>query len=267
MTTPGLASSDAAQAHRLQDALAARDLVCGVEWTAETASTNAELLRRVRVPGAPPQWLVAGHQSAGRGRQGRRWLGAGDALLASLAWPFPSATAVDGLSLAVGVWVVQALQALGVREAALKWPNDVLLGGRAEPARKLAGVLIELADTPQARWAVIGIGLNLRAAPPEAAALDACGLHTTRWDLLQELAPRLLQALPRFALEGFAPWRDAWNALHAWQGRPVRVLDQGREIARGSACGADARGCLLLRTAQGTLPVVAGDVSLRLGED
>ncbi|WP_051849368.1 biotin--[acetyl-CoA-carboxylase] ligase [Thiomonas sp. FB-Cd] len=257
-------SIDAQKAQTLEGQLAAQNLACSVRWMEQTTSTNADLLQRVRAGGGAlsPQLLVVGHQTAGRGRQARVWQDAGNSLLTSLAWPFAPGAAIAGLSVAVGVWLTQSLRGLGSREARLKWPNDVLLHGR-----KVAGVLVELADTPQARWAVIGIGLNLRTPPdmPHATGLDAIGSNPPdRWEVLHKLAPALLAGLPIFAQSGLAPWIDAWNHLHAWTGQAVAVLDQGETRHTGIALGVDDSGCLLLETPQGLRRVSSGDVSLRL---
>ena len=261
---PPRSANDLQHAQDLQAALAVQGLRCAVAWTPETVSTNADLRERVRNANCvlEPQLRVAGHQTAGRGRQGRPWLdgGHGSSLLCSLAWPFAPGTPIAGLSVAVGVWLAQNLHALGASGAQLKWPNDVLLQDR-----KLAGVLVELADTAQARWAVIGIGLNLQTPPewPEAIGLDACGLRASRWDVLRLLAPAMLAGLPIYAQTGFSPWVEAWNRLHAWHGESVAVLDRGERHEAGLALGVDDQGCLLLQTPQGLRRVASGDVSLR----
>ncbi len=254
----------------LQAALEAAGHGCALRWLPETGSTNSDLLAEVRAGRGMVQCLVAGHQSAGRGRRARSWRdqGPGDdeaSLLCSLAWPLPRGCELAGLSLAVGVWLAQALQTLGLREARLKWPNDLLLG-----AGKLAGVLVEVADTAQTRWVVIGIGLNLRQPEglAQAASLQQAGLRAGRWQVLQALLPRLLSGLQGFAQHGFAPWMEDWNRLHAWAEHPVQVLDeQGAARLRGDALGVDAQGFLWLRTAQGRERVTGGDVSLRMRED
>jgi BirA family biotin operon repressor/biotin-[acetyl-CoA-carboxylase] ligase len=283
---------NAQQGQALQAWLETQQQLCAVQWREQTASTNADLLAWVRSDSAErtPQLRVAGHQTAGRGRQGRPWMDdEHGSLLASLAWPFAPGTTISGLSVAVGVWLAQCLHGLGATQARLKWPNDVLLH-----ERKLAGVLVELADTPQARWAVIGIGLNLRSPPdlPEAIGLDACDLqqhapnrtkgggawgsqghsqdrsgsrqaHPSRWDVLQRLTPAMLAALPIFAQTGLAPWTQTWNTLHAWSGEPVEMLDRGELRQTGLALGVDDSGHLLLQTTEGLRRVASGDVSLR----
>ena len=261
---------DAAAAAALQAALEAAGHGCAVRWLSQTGSTNSDLLAEVRAGRGTVECLVAGHQSAGRGRRSRSWRdqgaqGAEASLLCSLAWPLPRGCELAGLSLAVGVWLAQSLQALGLREARLKWPNDLLLG-----PRKLAGVLVEVADAPDARWVVIGIGLNLRPPPglQQAAGLHQAGVRAGRWGVLHALLPRLMCGLQGFAQHGFAPWMEDWNRLHAWAELPVQVLDEhGAPRLRGQALGVDAQGFLWLRTAQGRERVTDGDVSLRVQED
>ncbi|MEK7738086.1 MAG: biotin--[acetyl-CoA-carboxylase] ligase, partial [Pseudomonadota bacterium] len=106
---------------------------------AECDSTNSRLLSLAETGAAAGSVLATERQTGGRGRRGRSWLSAsGDSLTFSLLWRFQPNRSLSGLSLAVGVAVARALEALGVRGITLKWPNDVLLNGR-----KLAGVLIE----------------------------------------------------------------------------------------------------------------------------
>jgi BirA family biotin operon repressor/biotin-[acetyl-CoA-carboxylase] ligase len=234
-----------------------------LECVAETGSTNADLLARApRLSG--PVLLLAGHQTAGRGRSGRTWQSAADASLTfSLAWKFQRALPqLVGLPLAVGVAIADALRGSGV-QAQLKWPNDVLLDGQ-----KLAGVLIETSAAPDGVWAVVGIGINLALPPALAARIDrpAAALPPQAIDreaLLAALLNALAQALTEFNAAGLAPFIARWNALHAWRGEAVAVLDQGQVRQQGTALGVDDAGRLLIDTADGQIAVLSGDVSLR----
>jgi BirA family biotin operon repressor/biotin-[acetyl-CoA-carboxylase] ligase len=237
------------------------------EVVAETGSTNADLLARAPTLAAP-LLLAAEHQTAGRGRAGRSWLSApGDALTFSLVWPFPGGLAqLAGLPLAVGVALAEALAKLG-QPVQLKWPNDVLKDGD-----KLAGILVEAQPADGgAAWAVIGIGLNL-AMPHDLEAQIGRPVAAAPWlarmdrdALLAALLDALAETLRRFAVTGFAPFAARWNALHAYAGQPVVILDRGATLHEGLAAGVDDAGRLLLDTAQGRVAVVAGDVSLRPG--
>lgn len=235
-----------------------------IEIVAETGSTNADLLARASASSlSGPVLLLARSQTAGRGRAGRPWQSAaGASLTFSLAWKFDCALPqLVGLPLAVGVAIADALQACGV-DARLKWPNDVLLDGC-----KLAGILIETATARDGIWAIIGIGINL-ALPPDLAerignAASSLPSLAAPDELLAALQNTLAQALTDFGASGLAPFTGRWNALHAWAGEPVVLLDHGQVRQQGVAAGIDDSGRLLLDTADGRVAVLSGDVSLR----
>lgn len=275
ITTAVPPPADADPLAPLRAQLAARHTACAVRWVAQTGSTNADLLAAARARQLDaPTLLATARQTAGRGRQGRAWLDdAHGSVLCSLAWPFAPQRDIGAMSLAVGVWLTQALHALGATGVRLKWPNDLLLPLPHAPAPpgglhgwgKLGGVLVEVADTAQARWAVIGFGLNLRAPAglPGAVGLDAAGLHLSRGQALATLVPALLDGLqsgPRALAAALAQW----DALHAWTGLPVCVSDHGQTLFCGTALGLAGDGALRVRTAQGERQVRSADVSLRL---
>jgi BirA family biotin operon repressor/biotin-[acetyl-CoA-carboxylase] ligase len=237
-----------------------------IEVVAETGSTNADLMARAAQL-ARPTLLVAEHQSAGRGRAGRSWLSApGESLTFSLAWKFDgSPQHLLGLPLAVGVALAEALAALAV-PVQLKWPNDVLKDGS-----KLAGILIETQGAPGGTWAVVGIGLNL-SMPDRLEERIGRSIATAPWlarmerdALMAALTDALAAGMDQFAREGFGAFRARWDALHAWRGQPVAIVDQGAVLQQGVAVGVDDSGRLLLDTDGGRVAVLAGDVSLRLG--
>jgi BirA family biotin operon repressor/biotin-[acetyl-CoA-carboxylase] ligase len=237
-----------------------------VEVVAETGSTNADLMARAAQL-ARPTLLVAEHQSAGRGRAGRSWLSApGDSLTFSLAWRFDgSPQRLLGLPLAVGVALAEALAALDV-PVQLKWPNDLLKDGS-----KLAGILIETQGAAGGgTWAVIGIGLNL-LMPDQLEERIGRAVATAPWlarmdrdTLMAALLAALVRALEQFDRAGFAAFRVRWDALHAWRGQAVAIVDHGAIAQQGVAAGVDDSGRLLLDTAGGRVAILAGDVSLRL---
>jgi len=238
-----------------------------VEVVAETGSTNADLLARIgSLQG--PTLLIAERQTAGRGRAGRTWLSTpGATLTFSLAWRFKRPLhKMAGLPLAVGMALAETITSLGV-PVQLKWPNDLLRDGK-----KLAGILVETgADVGDGfAWAVIGAGINLVmpdeleqqigrevAAAPWLAQMD-------RNELVAMLLSRLAAVLAEFDDTGFAPFVERWNALHAWQGRDVAIIDNGAVLQQGRAAGVDAIGRLLLDTQAGRVEILSGDVSLRL---
>ncbi len=144
---------------------------------------------------------------------------------------------------------------LGVRDVALKWPNDVLRAGA-----KLGGVLIEMrAESGGPVYLVIGVGLNVRLPRAAGAAIQATGLRATSLADVPELAlprrsvlaatliARLVEAIDEFGARGFGAFRDEWQAADALAGRPSRVTF-GNEVIDGTARGVDVDGALLLET-------------------
>ncbi|WP_324568280.1 biotin--[acetyl-CoA-carboxylase] ligase, partial [Accumulibacter sp.] len=253
---------------RLRARLGAAAQAFALEVLPACESTSTLLLARARGGAPSGSLLVADRQTAGRGRRGRQWLSSPAASLTfSLLWRFPGGLArLAGLSLAVGVALVQALEQYGIAGLGLKWPNDLLLDGG-----KLAGVLVELESGPREVLAVIGIGLNLQLPPtgegeflhPPAALAQVIEPLPERHDLLAQLLIALADVLGRFDAGGFAVLRDEWQARHAWQERPVRLLDELCAERAGICLGADRDGALLLRTETGVERCFSGDVSLR----
>lgn len=232
------------------------------------ASSNTLLLEAAEQGAAHCTVLVCAEQTGGRGRRGRVWHSvSGGSLTFSLLWRFmPGSPPPMGLSLAVGVAVAQALEALGARGVALKWPNDLLLDGA-----KLGGILVELVPGAGAiPGAVIGIGLNLHlpagfgaAADYPVADLAAAFPALPAPDvLLARILIELYEVLTRFTALGFAAARDAWIARNAFQGAQVH-LQAEHQSWQGKCLGVDSDGALLLQTTEGVQRVLSGDVSLR----
>lgn len=230
-----------------------------VAWSAETGSTNDDLTARAR-GGAPEGTIVgADRQRAGRGRRGRPWLaGRGDALLVSVLLRPPVAPVdVALLPLVVAVGVAEALG----DGARIVWPNDVLIGDR-----KVAGILCETsADQERVAWAVAGVGVNVRAAPP---------LEDARWTpgSLADLAPPPARADLLVGLMGavgrrYAGWiaggaagvLAAYADRDALAGRGVTV-SLGDEELVGTCAGTDELGRLRVVTATGERLLGAGEV-------
>lgn len=235
-------------------------------------STNSALLARA-AEGAPGGLVLAAEQQlAGRGRRGRAWRSQlGHALTFSLLWRFSCGVReLAGLSLAVGIALARALRAAGAAGARLKWPNDILL-----PEGKLAGILIEMqGDMLGPSAAVIGIGVNVRADAAVSAAVDqpvadlegAAGMVVDRNALLAALLRELHGVISNFATQGFTPLRGEWQALHAFQDRPVSLqLPDGSEL-RGLARGVADDGALLLDSDGVITRHHSGECSLRVVE-
>jgi len=240
-----------------------------IEVMPQAASSNSLLLQRAAL-GAPGGSVVAVElQSAGRGRLGRTWhSGLGNALTFSLLWRFDCGlNALSGLSLAVGVAVVRALDKAGAQGVGLKWPNDIV-----SAQGKLGGVLIEAqGDMLGPSAVVIGIGLNchlpeslVRQIDQPACALDElCAELPERNRLLALLLQELATVLRQFVRDGFVPLRDDWERRHIHQGEEIRLcLADGSEV-NGIARGVGDGGELRLETGQGMRSFNSGEVGVR----
>lgn len=214
----------------------------------QTDSTNAEAMRRLPDLSGPA-WILSRVQTAGRGRRGRAWVAPVGNFTASYATRWTrGAEAAAQVSFVAALALDRALSSV-VEPArlALKWPNDVLLDGG-----KLAGILLESSGAASDMGLVVGIGINLIAAPPadqlEDGARPAVALDgsVTPEGFLDRLAPNFDEVMTQFCTYGFAPIRAAWLARAAHLGQSI-VARTGRDTRRGVFEGIDERGALLLR--------------------
>ena len=209
-----------------------------VHYTDETGSTNADLLSMAR-GGAPTGTVLrAGHQTAGRGRLGRSWTAPPGAnlLVSILLRPERGPSFWDTATVALAA--ASACRRTAGVQPLLKWPNDLLVGDR-----KLAGVLAE-ADGGAV---VVGLGLNVGAAPPPEVAARAVALGDLVVDPPEPgaLLDAVLQALdPLLELEP-AALRERWVAAAGTIGRIVRVEQPGGDL-RGTATGITDDGALIV---------------------
>ena len=230
-------------------------------------STNSEALAKAET-GAPEGWTVgAERQSAGCGRHGRAWVSPpGAGIYVSIVLR-PPAHAVALLTLAAGVAVAEAIQAVSGADARVKWPNDVYLG--ATPATgKVAGILAEggVSGT-RVDHVVVGIGINVQPAalPPDVARRATSiegelGRHADRGEVFAEVCAGLWRRYQQL-VDG-----DARGVLDAWRTRGAGTLgrrvewDEANGTARGVARDVDASGALLVETPGGLVSVSSGEV-------
>jgi len=234
---------------------------------AEVDSTNAEGFRRAPALDRPT-WILAGVQTAGRGRRARPWASPRGNFHATLVLkPAEPPETLALRSFAAALALRDALgQLTGLPDCfSLKWPNDVLLNGG-----KLAGILLESSGlgTPEPVLC-IGIGVNLIAAPdparldpgavPPVALLAATGHRIAPEAFLAALAPAYAAREAVLRTEGFGPLRAAWLAHAARRGEVIRARtgDQTRE---GIFDSIDAQGNLILRMAHATVAIPAAEV-------
>jgi BirA family transcriptional regulator, biotin operon repressor / biotin---[acetyl-CoA-carboxylase] ligase len=241
----------------------------------EVASTNTYLMQQSAKGASHVTCVVAQMQTNGKGRRGRTWVSQlGASLTFSLLWRFQcGAAALSGMSLAVGVALIRALNSLGVTNAQLKWPNDVLVMDAQGQGKKLAGILIELqGDMEGPSAAVIGVGINMSL--PDAVlknidqpATDLAQLAAQPIDpseLLGTLLRHLADVLNQFEQQGFVGLRDEWVSYHAYHQQAVRMLMPNGTETHGVVQGVAEDGILMVQTPLSLQRFSAGEISLRM---
>lgn len=211
--------------------------------------------------------LLAETQTAGRGRRGRQWHSPfGSQFIMSMYWRLDDGpSAAMGLSLAIGVAVIQALESVGYRDLSLKWPNDIYMA-----RRKLAGILVEMsAAVGGICHLVIGVGVNLNLPDAVIAQLDQPCAHLAeqpvvvdRNQLSATIIRALRNALALFEKQGLTAFLMDWNRLDIFMQQPVQVL-LGNQVIHGIYCGIDGQGNMLLQDHEGMHKFVGGEISLR----
>ncbi len=234
------------------------------------ASTNNEARRLAEEGAGCGTLIVAEEQLQGKGRRGRSWLTpAGNAVAMSLIVRpeglMPEKASM--LTLVAGLAVCTAVRELCGVDAQIKWPNDVVAGGR-----KICGILTEMSSEPDCiNYVVIGIGINthVEAFPPELQEI-AVSLHTLTKEI-PDRAALICGCMEKFEKYfevfmrsfDFSALRQSYNQLLAGRGGTVRVLS-GEDEHSGISEGIDEEGQLLVRLEDGSLErVLSGEVSVR----
>jgi BirA family transcriptional regulator, biotin operon repressor / biotin---[acetyl-CoA-carboxylase] ligase len=241
--------------------------------TPEIGSTNTEALVRAAAGSIGPLWITADRQTGGRARSGRIWSSPDGNLIASLLVTLACTPAVaHHLALLAGVALIDAIRDCGVQSTptaplALKWPNDVLIGGA-----KVSGILAESTTrSPGHLIAVIGFGVNVLHSPTDLdRATTTLSRHLavgaaapTADALLLGLAVRMQQWLSVWNCgKGFDEIKSAWLARAIEMGHPMSV-NAGDTPRAGRFAGMDTDGALLLDDEHGERHrITYGDVSL-----
>lgn len=248
----------------------------------ETESTNDDAAQRA-ADGAPEGLVVvAGSQRAGRGRLGRQWQSPAGAGLyfSTIVRPQQGRGARETslLTLAAGVAVADAVQALSGLRCALKWPNDVVVSRGSDPAgawrrAKLCGILAEASTSGDGlHYVVVGIGINVRRDAvtdqivPAATSIEhETGKHIDRAELLARCLTHLeieidaLRTSPLAASDLLERWRERARASF---GRAV-VWEGPQGMREGRTIDIDEDGALRIATPHGTEHVVSGEVRWR----
>ncbi len=235
------------------------------------ASTNEQLLQLSATPATGRLAVcLAGHQSAGRGRNGKSWhspAGAGLLLSVSRTAPKPP----DGsLALALGVAIAEGLETFISDRVELKWPNDLVAQDR-----KLGGILIETSMQGGTESRVVaGLGVNIHVSEEQRELVTReRGMHPvglSELDSRKALEPNVLAAamitamagvLESHPVDGFGRWTDDWNRRDWLAGKRIEVRS-GANTHVGTAGGVDSSGALLLRESGGERRILSAEIRL-----
>lgn len=220
-----------------------------VVYENEVDSTNTRL-KTLAEEGAPEGTLyIAERQTKGRGRRGRSWFSLpGKSLTFSvLLRPSLPPAACPSITLLAGLSLAQALEDLGFCPE-LKWPNDVLLGGK-----KVAGILLEAStDLDMVAFLVLGVGVNvslerddLAGLPFQATSLSVeGGQPLPRVAVLRQFLARFFTAYRKWETTGdFTPWIPEYHRRSPFLGHPVTIF-LGEDQVSGIARRVDGSGAL-----------------------
>jgi BirA family biotin operon repressor/biotin-[acetyl-CoA-carboxylase] ligase len=237
----------------------------------QIGSTNVEAMARARDGDRGSIWFVTSEQTAGRGRRQRAWIAPRGNLASSVLEVLRTTPATAAtLGFAAGLAMEAALRKVSVEAALragpqplkydLKWPNDVLAGGK-----KLVGISLDAEAVDDHLAVVVGIGTNVVAAPEgtptPAISLAALGVQVGAEELFSVLSDSWVDFLGIWDNgRGFGQIRRLWLDRAAGLGQAVAIKSAGSTI-EGTFDTIDEQGCMIVRTGAGQLaPITAGDV-------
>ena len=231
-----------------------------------TQSTNDVVMQRLVESQSTEILCAAEMQTAGKGRRGRSWVSpfGRNIYLTYGRFAAQQLSELSGLSLVVGMLVVDVLRSMGLKHVGLKWPNDIMLGGG-----KLGGILLEPRACDSRGIALVaGVGLNLSLQAEEASSIDqpwsavSSQLKMPRNILLGTLGGIIVNAMQAFEDVGFDSFAEKWGDYNLYAGQQIKVI-RGSEIISGIDSGVDQAGNLLLLTDAGLEVHNSGEVSVR----
>jgi BirA family biotin operon repressor/biotin-[acetyl-CoA-carboxylase] ligase len=239
----------------------------------ETVDSTNRVARELAGEAKPHGFAVlAGSQTAGRGRLGRAWQSpSGKGLYCTiLVRPELAVEDYSKITLTAGLAVSLALEEICQLRPQLKWPNDIYISGR-----KCGGILVEtssLQGTGEGDFALVGIGVNINgekgAFPPElqetaTTVFIETGREYDIWSIFTEIRVRLLQLLSKLESEGFAAILNQWRERDMLQGRWMKWVTPAGDVIYGESLGVDSSGILMVRDHAGMRhEVMSGDVTL-----
>jgi BirA family biotin operon repressor/biotin-[acetyl-CoA-carboxylase] ligase len=240
-----------------------------VHQTLESTNKEASQLIQQQKDTASGTVILSEYQTMGRGRRGKNWVSPFAAnLYLSMVWDFDQgASALQGLSLAIGVAVNRALNQLKVEGVQLKWPNDIYINNK-----KLGGILLEMVGDPAGQCTVIiGIGINHCMPKQSGENIDqawtdlASVTHqaVSRNSLAACIINHCFDVLNDYQQKGFGYYRNEWQAIDAFKGIQAVVSTANQSIT-GIPIGVDEFGALKMTLASGEIKTfIGGELSLR----
>ena len=226
----------------------------GFTYLDSVESTNTWLMVKNTVSSA--EVVVTLNQVGGRGRLNRRWVNQpGEGLALSVVVPpilreNGRQLASTWIPLLAGAAVVKSVQSIGIQDASMKWPNDVLVGGR-----KLAGILCEVRPDGHV---VAGVGINVRFSddPPDSRAISIDEVLKDAPVMLDDLVAGIIRRLSQLVEGDSTQQQEAVTSVLGTIGRDVQVLGRDGSTRTGHAVGLDEQGALLVRMTDGSTSVV-----------
>jgi BirA family biotin operon repressor/biotin-[acetyl-CoA-carboxylase] ligase len=208
------------------------------------SSTNDELWQRLNQGKSTPAVCLAETQTAGRGRRGDQWQSPSSGnLYLSLFWPFPAEMMKNGLSIAIGISLINTLKSEGINDLQLKWPNDIL-----HKRHKLAGILVESRIGKQHNT-VVGIGLNFKLPTKTKNLINQkttslqqlCTRVPCRNYLAGKIIQNMIKTIELFQHRGLSDFLPLWHQYDAFDNQTVRLISDMGQIT-ALACGINEQG-------------------------
>ena len=229
-------------------------------------STNTALSSRAQDESIDGHVLIAELQTLGKGRRGRKWISPfGRNVMLSAGFQLVAPTSnIGSISLAIGVAVANAIETVADVSIQLKWPNDIYLNDC-----KLGGILIDLLQAGPPVKLLLGVGINVHAAPGELESPNAPAIaladvvpDVNRHSVVSTLLNELVATIRQYSVEGFQSFVTEWSKRDMFAGQFLYIDGLNEEI-EGWNRGIDVTGALQLETNKGLRKIVGGDVTIR----
>lgn len=239
--------------------------VCDLEALLSCSSTNDYIAAEAKDFSVERYKIcLAEVQTSGRGRRGRTWISPfAKNIYMSVGFKINGGIeALSGLSLVVGLAMASSLSKLGVQDCCVKWPNDVLIGGK-----KICGVLIELQGEATTGWDIVcGVGLNVAMSVNDGQGIDQAWISLQDCQIVDRnkmaaiMLEELIGALELFKIQGFSAFESAWKQYDYLFGKELIINPAN---IQGYGMGVDAHGALMVDVEGEQIAINAGEVSVR----